>query len=402
MRFRTESFVVLCLAVGAVSCASSDGADSSDPISSDPISSEAVATDTVDGTEPDTTAPATEPDTTPPATEPPSTEPPATEPPATEPPSTEVDEVSSDPEPTDPEPTDAELTDTTVEIIDPTVGALSFDVRSAGDPSAAAEGRTVMLLHGFPETNRSWDHVAAALAAEGYYAVAMNQRGYSAGARPEGVENYGATHLVDDVYAVADAVGAETFHVVGHDWGSLVAWSVAGREAIEGAGRVTSLTALSVGHPLAFVGARSDPNTDQAERSGYFEVFQSPDAQDLFLADDAAFYRSLFDGAGYSDAELDAYLDVLGTPDAMSAALDWYRAIDTPAAGAGQMIGVPTLYIWSTGDAALGREQAELTRDFVTGPYTFVEVPDASHWVVHEEPDLVTGAILDHLASVAG
>ncbi|NNE74538.1 MAG: alpha/beta hydrolase [Acidimicrobiales bacterium] len=292
----------------------------------------------------------------------------------------------------------AQLVDSTATIEDETLGPLTFDVRSAGDPARAAEGKTVMLLHGFPETNRSWDTVSTALAEAGFFAVAMNQRGYSAGARPDGVEYYAATNLIDDVFSVADALGAETFHIVGHDWGSLVAWGVAGREVLDGQGRVSSLTAMSVGHPLSFAAARAAPDGDQADRSSYVDLFQQPDSQDRFLADDAAFYRSIFAGAGYTEAELDAYLDVLGSPEAMSAALDWYRAIDLIAIESGQTIDLPTLFIWSTGDTALGREQAEGTADYVTGPYTFVEIPDVSHWVVHEATDTVIEALLLHLA----
>lgn len=306
------------------------------------------------------------------------------------------------PESTDlPEPAaPVQFVEQSVEITDDVVGPLTFDVRTIGDPAAADAGRAVVLLHGFPETNRSWDAVGQALADSGYYAVAINQRGYSAGARPLEVEHYAATHLVNDVYAIADELELDSFHVVGHDWGSLVAWSVAGREMLEQTGRVTSLTAMSVGHPLAFTAARNNETGDQAQRSAYMETFSAPDADQLFLADDAAFYRSLFSGAGYSDGELDAYLDVLGDPAAMTAALNWYRAIGLVALESAQPIDLPTLFIWSTGDIALGREQAELTKNFVTGTYTFLEIPDASHWVVHEEPDLVIDAVVAHLDAV--
>ncbi|MCB1002551.1 MAG: alpha/beta hydrolase [Acidimicrobiales bacterium] len=282
----------------------------------------------------------------------------------------------------------------TVTVDDPTVGPLTFDVRAAGPAEAVADGRGVILLHGFPETSASWEPIMAGLAAEGYRAVAVDQRGYSAGARPGEVGDYAVTHLVDDVYGVADALGMERFHIVGHDWGSVVAWSVAGRDPE----RVESLTALSVGHPLAFAAARADPAGDQARRSQYMTFFRQPDSQDTILANDAAMYRGIFAGAGLDDAEIDEYLRVLGTPEALGAALNWYRAMDEVSLDSMATIEVPTLMIWSTGDGALGREQAVASETYVSGEFTYVEIPDVTHWIPAQAPDQVLEHLLPHLS----
>jgi len=118
---------------------------------------------------------------------------------------------------------------------------LTFSARAAGPP----DGRPVLLLHGFPETSWSWRFVLDQLAGAGYRAVALDQRGYSTFARPDGVEAYRLAHLVDDVVGVADTMEWPTFDLVGHDWGGLVAWVTAARHA----GRVRSLTSVSTPHP---------------------------------------------------------------------------------------------------------------------------------------------------------
>ena len=111
----------------------------------------------------------------------------------------------------------------------------------------------------------------AALGAAGFRAVAPDQRGYSPGARPEGVEPYGIAHLVGDVVAMCDALGAEQVDLVGHDWGAIVAWVVAARHPE----RLRTLTAVSVPHPEAFADAYESPASNQHEMSSYIDVFRA-------------------------------------------------------------------------------------------------------------------------------
>lgn len=276
-----------------------------------------------------------------------------------------------------------------VERLDIAVGGgLTFPARAAG-PS---DGRLVLLLHGFPQTSRSWDAVVRALADAGHRAVAFDQRGYSASARPADVGSYRVPHLVNDVLAVADEIGGHRFDVVGHDWGGVVAWYLAGRHG----DRVRTLTVASTPHPLAFAAAvRGELGGDQATRSGYADFFRTPAAEAAFLDGDAALLRGLYSSVPADAA--DEYVRVLSEPGAMTAALNWYRAtrfeeLDDPGP-----ITSPALYVWSTADQALGREAAEATGRHVDGPYRFEVLEGVSHWVPEEGAHDFSRLLLEHL-----
>ncbi|MBM3658299.1 MAG: alpha/beta hydrolase [Actinobacteria bacterium] len=274
-----------------------------------------------------------------------------------------------------------------MERIDLAVGDLVFDALADGP----AAGDLVLLLHGFPESAAEWTHVLPRLAGAGYRAVAPNQRGYAPGARPAGVAQYHIDHLVADVVGLADGLGADRFHLVGHDWGALVAWAFADRYPE----RLRSLTIVSVPHPQPFAAARAtDP--DQQARSTYIQGFKDdPAAADAFLADDAALLKLALAEAG--PEILAEHLRVLTDPGALDAGLDWYRAWDDALDGTG-VVTVPTLYVWSDDDVALGRLPAEQTGDFVSGPYTFVVIEGVSHWIPEVVPDRLSDLILDHIA----
>ena len=203
-----------------------------------------------------------------------------------------------------------------MERLDLRVGDLVFGAIADGPVG----GDLVLLLHGFPESAAEWTHVLPRLGAAGYRAVAPNQRGYAPGARPLGVEQYRIEHLVADVAGMADALGADRFHLVGHDWGALVAWAFADRHPE----RLRSLSIVSVPHPQPFAAARAgDP--DQQARSTYIQGFKDdPAAADAFLADDAALLKLALAEAG---PEIVAeHLRILTDPGAMDAGLHYYRA----------------------------------------------------------------------------
>ncbi|MCW2605429.1 MAG: putative alpha/beta hydrolase [Frankiales bacterium] len=266
------------------------------------------------------------------------------------------------------------------------VGELVLDVVDLGPRDADV----VVLLHGFPQSSWEWRSVWPALTGAGYRVVAPDQRGYSPGARPDGVEPYAMAHLVGDVVGLLDALEVERAHVVGHDWGAAVAWQVAGRHPA----RVRSLTAVSVPHPAAFGAAlRSDP--DQRERSQYMLAFNEPDAEERLLADGGAWLRS-----GFGDLpDGDVYLRRMQEPGALTAALAWYRAQAAGMRDPLPAVTVPTLYVWSDADAALGPVPAHATASHVDGPYRFEVLHGVSHWVPEQAPEQLSGLLLEHLSA---
>lgn len=265
----------------------------------------------------------------------------------------------------------------------PVADGLVLDALATGP----VDGPVVLLLHGFPQTSWSWRGVWPALSAAGFRVVAPDQRGYSPDARPVGVEHYRMPALVSDALSVLDHVGANTAHVVGHDWGAAVAWQLAARHP----DRVQTLTAVSVPHPHAFVEAlRSDP--DQRARSRYMKDWQDPTAEDRLL--DGGL-KQVFGGIPAVDAE--RYLALLEQPGALTAALSWYRAQSLADLDGLGPITMPTLHVWSDNDAALGPAAAHATGRHVDGPYRFAVLEGVSHWVPEQAADALAAVLLEHL-----
>lgn len=143
-----------------------------------------------------------------------------------------------------------------------------------------ADGQPVFLLHGFPNSRHSWTAQVEALAEAGYRAIAPDQRGYSKGARPTAIDDYHVQRIVADVIAMADVVGADRFHLVGHDWGGQIAWLAAAQHPA----RLRSLAVLSRPHPAAFARAL-DNDEAQANRSRHHRAFLDADMTSRLLAD---------------------------------------------------------------------------------------------------------------------
>ena len=257
-----------------------------------------------------------------------------------------------------------------------------------------AAGDTVVLLHGFPQTAESWAAQLAALEEAGYRAVAPDQRGYTAAHRPEGRRAYRIEALVDDVLAVIDATGDERVHLVGHDWGGGVAWAVAARHP----DRLRSLTVVSTPHPGAF--RRSMLGT-QLLRSWYMAFFQLPAVPErLLLARGGALLRRALEQSGLPPDIAARYLERMREPGALTAALNWYRALplSRPSAAIGR-ITVPTLYVWSTRDTALGRTAAERTAAWIDAPYRFEILHGVSHWIPETAPDAFNRLLVEHVST---
>ena len=273
------------------------------------------------------------------------------------------------------------------------VGDFVFRARTAGDGD-----RLVLLLHGFPQTSYMWRELMGPLAQGGYRVIAPDQRGYSPGARPEAVEDYGVDALTGDVVRLAEALGHDRFDVVGHDWGAGVAWGVAAGHP----DRLRSVTAVATPHPTALVEAMGLPSGEQARMSAYMALFgaEPGKAEAVLLGDDGAGLRELYRTWGFTEdqaADVEEYVRVLSEPGALTAALNWYRRGFEWASIA--PVEVPALYVWGSEDLALGREAAELTEKYAKGPYRFAEFERVSHWTVEHAGDRLLAEIQNHLAS---
>ena len=298
-----------------------------------------------------------------------------------------------------------------IETVEVAANGFRFRCDRAGDG-----GPLVVLLHGFPHSRHSWTGQLPALAAAGFTALAPDQRGYSPGARPDAVADYGTERLIDDVVALAAALGHDRFHLVGHDWGGQIAWLLAATRPQY----LHSLTVLSRPHPAAFAQAmQADPA--QSTRSRHHRAFQDPAMADRLLADDARYLRRVLafedidaliaepataerqaaERRVMPDGHVDAYLSVLGDRAALDAALNWYRAafqgFSVLAAEDLPNVTMPTLYLWGDRDFSVGAAAAEATAGRVDAPYTFRRIDGAGHFLSDEAGEAVTGALLAHV-----
>jgi pimeloyl-ACP methyl ester carboxylesterase len=271
---------------------------------------------------------------------------------------------------------------------------MQFRTRTAGFPGSRGN---VILLHGFPETSAMWEPMLPALADAGFQVVAFDQRGYSPGARPESVTRYNIEALVSDVFAVADAVGFERFHLVGHDWGAGVGWAL----ALTSPERLESWTSLSIPHLLAYAAAIAD-DPDQQDRSSYIGFFRTPFLPEIL----STFNRlSLLKSAVWADHDetiLREYVAVFSEPGALTAALNWYRAsgLDLTQAYADLdgHLDLPVTFIWGSSDPVIGSRALDTQRGYFHGPFREVEL-DTGHWLMQTRPEAVTTAVLSQIMS---
>jgi pimeloyl-ACP methyl ester carboxylesterase len=249
-------------------------------------------------------------------------------------------------------------------------------------------GTPVLLLHGWPDSARLWRHQVPALVAAGFRVITPDLRGLGRSDRPAEVAAYRLPAVIDDVTGILDALGIQSAHLVGHDWGAAVAWLTAGFHP----GRVGRLVVLSVPHPLA-------PDTiRQREMAWYQLFFQFEGIAEATLAhDDWALLRMLSRG----DGDTGQYLADLSRPGALTASLNWYRANLAPRPPGPPpslpRVRVPTLAVWSSGDHYLDGERVRASAAFVDGPWRYEEIPGASHWIPLDAPARLNELLLGWL-----
>lgn len=268
-------------------------------------------------------------------------------------------------------------------------GPYVFDVIDAGP----IDGPPVILLHGFPQRATAWELLAPRLHANGLRTLAPDLRGYSPRARPTARRDYRMSEIVRDVMALIDDLGVETVDLVGHDWGGAAAWAVAARHPE----RIATLTVASTPHPAAFI--RAMPR-GQVLRSWYMAAFNIPRFPEWFLA---RLFRSPQGGRRMGLPEPFAgriYSDIVESG-ALTGALNWYRGMPFwgPEDRRTGHIRVPTTYLWSDGDFALGRVAATMTSGYVDAPYEFRIIHGADHWLPETRPDELADAIVGRVTA---
>jgi pimeloyl-ACP methyl ester carboxylesterase len=267
------------------------------------------------------------------------------------------------------------------------VGSDSFDAIAAGP----ADGRPVLLLHGFPEAALAWEEQVSTLGAHGYRAIAPDQRGYSPSMRPTTKNDYESEEFVRDAFSIADRFGWNELDIVGHNTGGTVAWLC----AAENPERVRSLTIASTPHPDALSDALVT-DEEQQLRSAYLTEWRQSTTERKMLENDAQALRGIFEKR-IPESHINEYVQRLHEPGALNAALNWFRA-NRRAIRIGT-ITTPTLYLWGTEDAAVGSTAALGTEKWVNAPYRFEMLEDVGHWIPEEVAYTMTSLLLEHLSA---
>ncbi|MVU77387.1 alpha/beta fold hydrolase [Nocardia sp. ET3-3] len=274
---------------------------------------------------------------------------------------------------------------------------LTFDVLDEGP----LDGTPVVLLHGWPQTATEWSRLTPYLHERGYRTIAPTQRGYSPGARPRGRYAYRMSVLVGDTVALIDALGGEPVHLVGHDWGSAVAWSTAATHPE----LVRTLTSISVPHPMAFM--RTMLTTTQFFRTFYMVLFQVPWLPELVISNVFRAVGSHPDRlrraqamSGMDATQFERVQRDVIDGGALKFSVNWYRAmLITDPRSALRKVNVPTTHISSARDVFMHPKNVTLTARYVEGPYVH-ESLDATHWVPEERPAELAALIVSRTAAV--
>jgi pimeloyl-ACP methyl ester carboxylesterase len=270
---------------------------------------------------------------------------------------------------------------------------LRFHVAACG-----AGDRLALCLHGFPECWYSWRQQLPLLARLGYRAWAPDLRGYGESDRPLRREDYAIERLMDDVAGLIDASGAASTLLLAHDWGGIVAWYFVMRQVRP----LERLVIMNLPHPALM--ERALRTWRQLVRSWYAFFFQIPRLPEALLR--AGNYRPIRDAfrnmavdkSRFPDEVLQVYRDNAARPGALTAMLNYYRALIRGGGGRRQqrlgypVIDLPTLMIWGEHDSALGKETTYGTQTFVPN-LTLRYLPNVSHWVQQEAPETVNAML---------
>ncbi len=271
-------------------------------------------------------------------------------------------------------------------------------------------GRLVMFVHGFPEFWAEWENQLADIGKD-YLAVAPDMRGYNLSSKPADVEKYHVKDLIEDLRALAEYLGYEKFTMVAHDWGGAVAWSFAMRfpEWLE------KLIIINSPHPAVFARELLN-NPAQQKASGYMLMFRTPEAERILSENNyAGLIQTLFQFGSKCEMSQEVrskYIEAWSRPGALTGGLNYYRAspLYPPTSKNDEekikrimnlpremlAVRIPTLVIWGEQDQALLTGNLEGLDEYVAD-LTIERIPDGSHWVSHEQPELINSLIRDFL-----
>jgi pimeloyl-ACP methyl ester carboxylesterase len=253
-------------------------------------------------------------------------------------------------------------------------------------------GEPVFLLHGFPEAWFGWENQIEPLAKAGFRVIVPDQRGYNLSDKPQGVDQYKMTVLVDDILGLADALDYEKFYLAGHDFGAMVSWSL----ALRSPERVKKMAIANVPHPAVF-GSYLKTHPAQMLKSWYAMFFQLPGLPERFVK--AANWKFLISAMPeyWKKDQYDRYREAWNQPGAITCMINWYRAtLGRPvSARESNTITPPTLIIWGKQDPHLSHQMAPLSLEHCQdGKLVYFE--DASHWVQHDQAPEVSQLLIDH------
>ncbi len=265
------------------------------------------------------------------------------------------------------------------------------------------EGKLLLLLHGFPDFWYLWRFQIPELAKH-FRVVAPDLRGYNETDKPEGIDKYRLHLLAGDILGLIHALGEERAIIVGHDWGGVVAWSLAAfnPEATE------KLVILNAPHSSAYA-IKIKSSLRQLQKSWYVFFFQTADIPEEVLSrNNYSFLKSMLRSSFVkrdvlTDEDLKIYAKVWSKPGALTSAINYYRANMNPAILFSERtitfpkIRSPTLVIWGEKDAALSKDLIADTDEFVEASFSIRYLPNCGHWVQLEEPELVNKYICEFL-----
>lgn len=271
---------------------------------------------------------------------------------------------------------------------------LTHYVRDTGQENAPA----AILLHGFPDSSAIWDKVTPALTSAGYRIIAPDLRGFGETDMGAHVDDYDIrTGAAPDILALLDALNISRAHIVGHDFGAPVAWLLAAQHP----DRFISLAALSVGHMRAYMTA----GAEQKKRSLYilFHQFRGL-CEATYRMNDWALLRRHWSAHG----DIEEAIRLLSRPERLTAGLSWYRANANfkrilfppkPGAFGEETVRIPTLGLWSDGEAYLTEEQMTASAEYVEAPWRYERIKNASHWIPYDAPAELARLLTEHWRS---